>query len=390
MIVTRLVSATAALLACTTALCSCAPVPGIAPHGGGDSGARDSGSSDSGSSDGGSSDGGATTFDYPLDDVLRLNHAQVLGTHNSYHVAHDPPLVVEWGYTHAPLDVQLEEQGVRQFELDVRYEPETGRFEVYHVPVIDEETTCLAFVDCLQTIAAWSAAHPAHLPIFVLVEPKDEGAPEPFVDHVDDFEAELRSVFPDDRHLTPDALQGEADTLRDAVLDAGGWPVLGQIRGTVIFGLLDGGEARDAYTRNGTSLAGRAMFADMDDPAHPLASFFLVDDPVAGAASIASAVDQGFLVRTRADAGSEEPLAGDDSRLQAALASGAHFLSTDYPAPVEGVDYVAAIPGGTPARCNPRTAPAACTSTALEDPAFMNPAPHRALRPGATRSPAGG
>ncbi len=336
-----------------------------------DSGIRDSGIRDSGICDSGLPGGGALDFDYPLDDILRYNHAQALGTHNSYHVAHDPPLVVEWGYTHAPLDVQLGELGVRQFELDARYEPETGRFEVYHVPIVDEETTCLAFVDCLQTIADWSAAHPAHLPVFVLVEPKDEGAPEPFVDHIDDFEAELRSVFPDDAHLTPDALQGDADTLRDAVLDAGGWPVLGQLRGTVIFGLLDGGEARTAYTRDGTSLAGRTMFADMDDPGHPLASFFLYDDPVSGADQIATAVDQGFLVRTRADAGSEEPLAGDDSRLQAALSSGAHFLSTDYPAPVEGVDYVAAIPDGSPARCNPRTAPAECTSADLEEPAFM-------------------
>ena len=27
-----------------------------------------------------------TTFDYPMDDVLRMNHVQAVGTHNSYHV----------------------------------------------------------------------------------------------------------------------------------------------------------------------------------------------------------------------------------------------------------------------------------------------------------------
>ena len=30
------------------------------------------------------------TFDYPLDDTLRLHHVRVRGTHNSYHVAPDP------------------------------------------------------------------------------------------------------------------------------------------------------------------------------------------------------------------------------------------------------------------------------------------------------------
>ena len=54
-----------------------------------------------------------------------------------------------------------------------------------------------------------------------------------------------------------------------------------------------------------------------------------------------------------------------------ALASGAQLVSTDYPAPVKGVNYVVEIPGGTPARCNPVTAPKECMSEWIEDPKFM-------------------
>jgi hypothetical protein len=53
----------------------------------------------------------------------------------------------------------------------------------------------------------------------------------------------------------------------------------------------------------------------------------------------------------------------------AALASGAHFVSTDYEEPNPAFSsYVVTIPGGTPARCNPVTAPADCSPTDVEDP----------------------
>ena len=46
----------------------------------------------------------------------------------------------------------------------------------------------------------------------------------------------------------------------------------------------------------------------------------------------------------------------------------AHLVSTDYPAKVDGLEYWVDIPGGTPARCNPITAPNWCQSTDIEDP----------------------
>lgn len=91
------------------------------------------------------------------------------------------------------------------------------------------------------------------------------------------------------------------------------------------------------------------------------------NDPRSSAAKIKAAVRNGLLVRTRADSEGVEPAKGDTTRRTAALDSGAHYISTDYPARVAKWDYVVQIPGGTPARCNPLVAPPSCTSRALED-----------------------
>ena len=45
------------------------------------------------------------------------------------------------------------------------------------------------------------------------------------------------------------------------------------------------------------------------------------------------------------------------------------MISTDYPvADPRFPNYVVAIPGGTPGRCNPITAPPGCQSTDIENP----------------------
>ena len=83
------------------------------------------------------------------DDQIRLNQIQLVGSHNSYHIAPEgtilipltlgglavPGLVEGLGnplslnYTHAPLPTQLQ-RGVRTFELDVYADPLGGRFSV--------------------------------------------------------------------------------------------------------------------------------------------------------------------------------------------------------------------------------------------------------------------
>ena len=72
---------------------------------------------------------------------------------------------------------------------------------------------------------------------------------------------------------------------------------------------------------------------------------------------IAEALDRGLMVRTRADADTVEARAGDLSRRDAAFASGAQFVSTDYYLPSRHfhTDYVVALPERGSIRCNPVT-----------------------------------
>ena len=59
---------------------------------------------------------------------------------------------------------------------------------------------------------------------------------------------------------------------------------------------------------------------------------------------------RGYVVRTRADADTREARANDPGRARAALASGAQWVSTDYPAPGIaarfGATYAVRLPNG--------------------------------------------
>jgi hypothetical protein len=308
------------------------------------------------------------TFDYPLDDTMRFHHLQALSTHNSYHVESEGSTLPDWDYTHAPLAEQLELQGVRHFELDVRLDADLGAFTVYHLPVVDEQTTCFLFADCLSAIRTWSDAHPAHQPLTVQLELKDP-IPGDVETYFDALHREIAAAWPSERIVTPDVVMGEHASLGDAVrID--GWPTLGALRGKVMFTLDDAGDFRAAYTYGLTSLAGRTLFAHAA-PSDPFAAIAVLNEPFESDA-IALAVGANMLVRTRADADGVEALAGDTTRRDAALASGAHFVSTDHPVAMEN-GYVVEIPGGTPSRCNPVTTPhPGIPSEAIEDPAFMH------------------
>ncbi|MBI2059598.1 MAG: hypothetical protein HYT87_07490 [Nitrospirae bacterium] len=310
----------------------------------------------------------ASPFGYSLDGVLRLNHLQAKGTHNSYHIAPSPFLLADLDYSQGPLDVQLGDQGVRQFELDVHRDASTGKFRVYHIPVVDEGVTCYWFTDCLQVMRTWSDAHLGHHPIFTMIEFKDEVDTARITGHYDEFDAEIRSVWPEDRLITPDLVQGSSPDLETAVLTRG-WPTLGESRGKAFFMILDDEPHRTYYTDGDRTLKGRAAFM-MADERFPYAVVRAIDDPIAQEARIREQVAAGYLVRTRADA-LDEPRVGDTRRLEAALRSGAHFLSTDYPAPGMIANYSVEIPGGSPSRCNPVSAPPECTSSDIEDPSRL-------------------
>jgi len=328
---------------------------------------------------------------YPRDDSLRVNHVWSVGTHNSYHLRsprypNGPP--PPYDYEQAPLDVQLDEQGVRKFELDVYWDPDEGIYRVQHVNVFDAASSCPTLVGCLGILRDWSLAHPGHVPIFVLVEPKgiystttlsDEplcDPPDHEVCHYEELDTEIRSVLAPatgpDLLVTPDEVRGARATLREAVLEDG-WPTLRAARGRFVVALLDRGLDRDGYVAGAPSLEGRAMFV-ASEPGRDDAAVFLRDGPVGAVDEIQALVSLGYLVRTFADS-LDDAQANDTTRRDAALASGAHFISTDYPVyEILGNGYFAAIPGGMPSGCNPvSTIGTECTPLDIENPAALVP-----------------
>ncbi len=347
-----------------------------------------------------------------VDDSVRLNQVQVIGSHNSYHQVPPAKEVAlrrqfigaaddQLEYRHAPLPDQFQSQKVRQIELDAFLDPAGGKYatpllrtatnggpydpvmnqpgiKVFHIQDVDYHSSCLTLKICLQQIKGWSDAHPAHLPIAILMELKDDPLtfgsfefvkPDPWTaPAMDTLDTEIRSVFPPAELITPDDIRGNRATLEQAVLQ-NGWPTLGQSRGKVMFMMDNSGAKRTAYLQGHPSLTGRVLFTN-SNPGQPDAAFVERNDAKGSGADIRSLVQRGYVVRTRADADTMEARQNDPSTRDAALASGAQWVSTDYPVPNYGVGfattYFAQIPGGTVARCNPVNAPPRCVSSALD------------------------
>lgn len=310
----------------------------------------------------------APSFSYPLDDVLRINDLQMKGTHNSYHQRPSADPIDEWNYSHAPLSVQVAEQGVRQFELDVHYRADEKRFHVYHLPGADDQSSCPLFVDCLGELKTWSDANPGHHPLFVFIEPKDDAdrVVDAISGHLGDLEAEILSVWPRRRIITPDDVKGAHATLREAV-QAGDWPTLGEARGKAVFVLLEDdhetGSLHAEYTNGNTSLDGKLMFATALE-SDPYGAILSINSP--HDTRIEAAARQGFIVRTMPGDPFVDGAFTSRADLEAGLDGYAHILSNDDPVPGRADDYWLDLKGGNPTRCH-KLAPSVCTAAAIED-----------------------
>jgi hypothetical protein len=301
---------------------------------------------------------------------LRINRLQFIGTHNSYHVR-DPAKpnknFPDWSYSHAPLDAQLD-RGVRSFELDLQYR--NREFLVFHVAKLDEGSTCRTLKEGLETVRKWSDAHPRHLPISFLFELKQEGPrfdrtiTIPDAAALDQLDGILRSVFPPERTITPDDVRGSARTLREAVLNSG-WPTLEAARGKVFYILHDEKKERELYTHDHPSLKGRAMFVRSDENRDDAATF-VMDDP--RDADIPRLIKAGYFIRTRADSGLRTKGPRPVARREAAFASGAQIVSTDFPNGETQAEtgFVVELDHAAPARVNPVNGPEALRGRTLE------------------------
>lgn len=326
--------------------------------------------------------------------VPLMTDVQVIGSHNSYKraipaaelellTAQSAEAGAALDYAHIPLSDQLD-LGMRQLELDVFYDPDGGRysdpllpkmvgadfgdtmldqpgFKVLHVQDVDPRSSCALFVACLTEIRTWSAENPDHAPILILINAKQAkidlpGSVAPLAFDAaafDALDAEIRSMIDADMLLTPDDVRGDASTLREAVV-SGEWPSLEAAKGKVFFALDEAPDVVDVYRRGENTLQGHAMFVNSHEPSADDAAYFTINDPIRDGAVITERVQSGFMVRTRADANTIEARTGDRRRLDAALASGAQYISTDYYQPrQEWSDYAASLPGGETMRANP-------------------------------------
>lgn len=296
---------------------------------------------------------------------LHINHIQFVGSHNSYKQAMSGGYRVLLGlineeaakaldYEHPPLQRQLD-AGLRKLELDVFYHAEPDEFPVGHVQVIDMNSHCVTLRQCLSRVAQWSDANPDHEPIWLSFNAKDQKI----------------SWLPDSTPFD-DAAFRAMDRVLESVLGArlirprdvrpvGSarpvWPRLEQARGKFLLILDEGGAKRDLYASNWRS---RPMFVNVG-PEHSGAAVMIVNNPIGDFDHIRALVSAGYMVRTRADADTWEARSNDTQRRDAAFASGAHAISTDYYLPSNpfGNAYRVHVPSGI--QCNPVTAPQGCS-----------------------------
>jgi hypothetical protein len=273
---------------------------------------------------------------------------------------------------------------LRKFELDIYLDPAGGLYanplglkmssraakydsvdmnvpglKVMHVQDLDFRTHCQLFQTCLNTITDWSALHPRHIPIVILINAKDAEIQQPGFVHPRKFNAAAWHIVDDELRtalgvnlFTPDDLRGSKTSLPDAIKD--GWPLLDSLRGKILVVLDQSGEKLASYIKGHNALKGRAMFANAPEGT-PEAAIRVVNDPIEKFDQIQLLVKSGYLVRTRADADTKEARSGSTERRDKAFASGAQIISTDYYVddPRFEAYYKVSLPGQAIAVCNP-------------------------------------
>ncbi len=305
----------------------------------------------------------------PLED-LPINQIQVIGSHNSYKQAIDPALfsvfrlkdsaaASKLEYSHVSLPKQLD-LGLRNLELDVYADSVGGRyahpkglewakgqpaydaehqmaapgFKVLHVPDLDFRSSALTLKDYLQQLRSWSERNPTHSVVFITVEAKDGRVnrpgftePEPFTPKTfDALDKALVQYLGREHILTPDQVRGKYKTLNEAITKSG-WPTVKATQGKFVF-ILDGkGQKQTDYISNHPSLKGRIIFANAE-PGTPESAILIRNN--AKDAEIPNLVKQGYIIRTRADSNTEQARRNDRSTFEAACASGAQIITTDY------------------------------------------------------------
>ena len=328
---------------------------------------------------------------------IKLNEIQLIGSHNSYKVGIEKPLMdylfrknpetSGLEYEHIPLSEQLE-LGLRSLELDIFYDPDGGYYadpkgleivkslgtapqpfdeeqklllpglKVFHIQEIDFRSHQLLFKDALEELKKWSEANNGHTPIIITINAKDGEIPDTrkplrfTAEALHSIDTEIRDVFSKEHLITPDLVRGNFKTLEQAVL-TDGWPLLNEVKNRFLFVLDEGKEKTNAYLSKFPDLAGAVLFVN-EEEGNPNAAFRIINDPVENFDKIKNLVASGYMVRTRADANTQEARTQSYQRFEKAKASGAHVITTDYylPSQLFKSDFQVVFSNGTYQRGN--------------------------------------
>ena len=294
-------------------------------------------------------------LDLTLADGLKFNELRYVATHNSYQNESVPELQMWYGivsrvtfgavpanggeFQLGSLSAQLD-GGVRSLEMDVEIMRNGGKpsFVCLHSPVLDMTTNSYDFALALREIRLWSKAHPQHLPITIIIEPKVAMLPLQNMDvftleNANALDALLKKAL-GSRLVTPkDVLRGYESFAQMRENDD--WPTVQSLRGKVLV-LLHSTLVTNSYIRQDKSLRTQAMFPMLRvrEANKPYAAFLIENDPKKMEAQSQTLIETGnYIVRTRADSFGKP----DAQTRAAALRSGAQILSTDYP-PLQGIE----------------------------------------------------
>ncbi|HJO10295.1 MAG TPA: Ca2+-dependent phosphoinositide-specific phospholipase C, partial [Verrucomicrobiota bacterium] len=280
--------------------------------------------------------------------VLKMNQIQLIGTHNSYHIAPVPQVMkiiksvmpgeaANISYTHRSLTDQLNFLGIRKLELDVFHDTKGGAFttplgaimaarknwkslhpefdtesmmspgmKIIHFPDFDFRSNTPTLKSALSELNKWSKENNLHLPIMILIETKKtvdlrKGNKSSIFESNDfrQLEKEISDVLEPDQIITPNKVQGGHKTLNQAI-QKGAWPLLAECRGKFILALDNQGVERTNYLKLHPGLQGALLFVS-SPPGQPESAFLKINDPMANHSEIQKRIMEGYLIRTRAD-----------------------------------------------------------------------------------------
>ena len=290
-----------------------------------------------------------------LEAGIKFNEIAFIATHNSYQKKSVPAMrnlysklseltfglikAITGDFESQTLTQQFN-HGIRSIEMDIETIVKDGDiiFTCMHSPTFDMGTTCYDLALALKEICLWSDNNPNHLPITVIIEPKQIFIPienmEFFnTDYVQELDRMLRENLGNKLFIPADMLRGYKSFGEMRAADD--WCKVNDMLGKVLVLLHDTAVTED-YIAIDPSIKTQAMFPMLRENAkeRDCASFLLINSPKSAERCKAEILDEHkFIVRTRADSYNNI----NENNRKTAISSGAQIVSTDYP-PRDNID----------------------------------------------------